>query len=165
MRAQSSWILCWSTVEIHEGGWYWWFNLGPMCCFSFRGKILLFRSVLLKKRNVQKSISLTEVWQLSPIIRLEVFIFFFLFILPLLFSYEILIKELGNHGMEKISCISSFLWSSVVYCFSAWPCWSQANLSTEVSQNPLQDDSRRLQRRLQEASVGCSWNELKAVTR
>ena len=72
-----------------------------MCCFSFRGKILLFRSVPLKKRNVQKSISLTEVWQLSPIIRLEVFIFFFLFILPLLFSYEILIKELGNNEMGK----------------------------------------------------------------
>lgn len=64
---------------------------------------------------------------LSPIASFEVCFF--------LLIHEILIKELGSYGMGKKNKLyrSSIEIVNCILYLSAWPCWNQANFSTEVS--------------------------------
>ena len=51
MFKESCWILCWSTVEIHERSRNWWCNLNSNCCFAFRGRPLFLLSLFLSSLN------------------------------------------------------------------------------------------------------------------
>lgn len=51
MFKESCWILCWSTLEIHERSRNWWCNLNSNCCFAFRGRPLFLLSLFLCSLN------------------------------------------------------------------------------------------------------------------